>query len=153
MTENVNYEDNLFFISQTIDLLRKGALLNLDRELFYQKIMETLFSTDASLQSIYKNLTENSYLINRNLYLHSVMKKKRKFTEILTAYLEGDPGKWLIEEEHRSRLQRIREIHTSDIQDIRSTLSLTADKEEDREVISRDEMNFLMAPGLLEEDE
>ncbi len=153
MTENVNYEDNLFFISRTIDLLNQGAALNLDRDLFYEKTMEFLLFTDKTLQNIFRDLTENSYLINRNLYLHSLMKKKRKFVDLLSTWMERSRPDWPLTEEHRISLQRALEIHRSDIDDIRNTLSLSDNREEDREIISRDEMNFLMAPGLLDEEE
>ncbi|MDC7218586.1 MAG: hypothetical protein PQJ59_01525 [Spirochaetales bacterium] len=153
MTEKVNYEDNLFFLSQTIDLLERGARLNLDRELFFDKILDTLYFTDKTLQSIFKELTENNYLINRNLYLHSLMKKKRKFTALLVLFLERDQGEWIPEEEDRSRLRRSLEVHKADMGDIRNTLSLSDSREEEREIISEHELNFLMAPGLLDEDE
>jgi hypothetical protein len=153
MTENVNYEDNIFFISRTIDLLSQGAELNLDRELFYEKTMDAILFTDRALQHIFKNLTENSYLINRNLYLHSLMKKKRKFTDLLSEFLSGYKADWPLAEEHRIKLQRALEIHIADIGDIRNILSFSDTGQEDREIISRDEMNFLMAPGLLDEEE
>jgi hypothetical protein len=153
MTENVNYEDNLYFLSRTIDLLDQGARLNLDRELFYEKILDTLFFTDRILQNIFANLTENNYLINRNIYLHSLMKKKKKFTNILSLYIDREQNEWVLEKEIKSKLQRILEIHLADISDIRKTLSLTDDRGEDREIISQNEMNFLMAPGLMEDEE
>ncbi|MDC7221881.1 MAG: hypothetical protein PQJ59_18265 [Spirochaetales bacterium] len=153
MTENVNYEDNLFYLSRTIDLLDNGVKLNLDRDLFYKKTMELLVFTDETLQSIFADLTENSYLINRNLYLHSLMKKKKKFINTLYRYLKKEKSEWPLDDKDRARLQRALEVHQADIGDIRGTLSLSDDREEDREIISRNEMNFLMAPGLLDEEE
>lgn len=152
MIENVNYEDNLFYLSRMIDLASKSLLLNLDRSLFYRKRVDDIRFIDRSLQVIFKELSENRYLINRNQYLHTLMKKKKSFLDLLESM--DNQNESAPEETDRIDLERFREIHRGDIADIREILSLTDNVDEGQDIISADELNFLMAPGLLgDEDE
>lgn len=152
MTENTNYEDNLFFLSQIIGQTENACKLNLDQSLFQCKLIDDIIFVDHTMQHIFKNLTENSFLINRNQYLHSLMKKKKRFTDLLNEFL-SDAQRYGGDGATRSTLQRSLEIHISDIQDIREILSLSNKNDEEKDIISTDELNFLMAPGLLDSDD
>ena len=153
MTENVNYEDNLFFLSQMIGLTEKSVKLKLDNKFFYDKIAEDIRFIDRTLQFIFKDLSENSYLINRNQYLHSLMKKKNHFIILIEALENPVHEENKLTEKDRIAFIRYREIHSRDIIDIRELLSLSDSREEGKDIISNDELNFLMAPGLMEDDE
>jgi hypothetical protein len=153
MNENVNYEDNLFFLSQMIGLAEKSVKLKLDNNFFYSKIVDDIHFIDRTLQFIFKDLSENNYLINRNQYLHSLMKKKNRFISLLESLENPVYENNTLTIEDRVAFTRYREIHRGDIVDIREILSLSDSRDEGRDIISNDELNFLMAPGLLSDEE
>lgn len=150
MKEKVNYEDDLFYVSTMIKSIKKSLALNISLAFFAERQNEDLIFIHHSIQNIYRELSDNNFLINRNSYLHNLLKVKMHFTALLDIYLSPEHQERHNNELH-SQLRSIKEKQESDQRDIRHILCAQEETVES-DLISMEELNFLMAPGLQDED-
>ena len=146
MPEKIHYDDNIYFLTALIRALNDAVRLNVDAEYFADKILEDTLFIDSSIQKIHGSLKENPHLIRRNAYLHSVMKLKRAYGKLLEDLLatEGDFAAPF--ESMRPKLRRIAAAHFDDVKSIRTDLRGAEGVRGDSDMISLDELNFLMTP-------
>ncbi|MCK5736711.1 MAG: hypothetical protein KAH21_09540, partial [Spirochaetaceae bacterium] len=83
MAEKIHYDDNIFFMTALIRTLDDAVKLSVDAEYFADKILEDTLFIDNSIQKLYGSLKENSHLIRRDSYLHSIMKLKKSYGRLL----------------------------------------------------------------------
>lgn len=151
MKEKVHYEENLFCISMRIKQISQQLNLNIAPEYFSEQIAKEILFLHKTLQLIFEDLTKNSFLINRKQYLYSLLKVKGLYNSMLKSYLENSD--LIIKSQTiMERIHKILEVSGHDIGDIRSILTDEGGNEVDKDLISTEEMNFLMAPGLIDED-
>jgi hypothetical protein len=146
MHEKIHYEDNIYFLTALIRALNDAVHLNVDADYFADKVLEDTLFIDTSIQRIHSSLRENNHLIRRNAYLHSVMKLKRAYGRLLEELLAIDGDFAAPFESMRPKLRRIAAAHFDDVKSIRSELRGADDVKLDSDMISLDELSFLMTP-------
>lgn len=151
MREKIQYQDNLFFLSLSIKTLRDGMNLHIDGDLFREQLEGELLSINRVLQKIYVYLSESPHLIRRAEHLHSLLKTKQQYTDLLEELLSGRLVFSEGLQDINSRLRTIYGQQNSDIRDIRTILTEeTEESLEKEDIISETEMQFLFSR---EEDE
>ena len=146
MPEKIHYDDNIFFMTALIRTLNDAVKLNVDADCFADKVLEDTLFIDTSIQKIYGSLKENTHLIRRNSYLHSIMKLKRAYGRLLEDLLSTDGAFAATFETMRPKLRRIAAGHLNEVKDIRDGLGDVQSVKIDSDMISYDELNFLMSP-------
>jgi len=146
MPEKIHYEDNIYFLTALIRTLDDAVNLNVDAEYFADKVLEDTLFIDTAIGRIYGSLKDNVHLIRRNAYLHSVMKLKRAFGRLLDDLLAAEGDFAAPFESMRPKLRRIAAGHLNDAKTIRSELRDVREVKLDSDMISYDELNFLMSP-------
>ncbi len=119
MSEKVHYEDNLFYLLTDITRLKNGLKLSIDNEFFSEKLLGDLFFIDTVLSRHYKLLQDNPFLIRRKDYLFTVMKMKKKLTELQESILEKNGFFTDEQKEKFPDIKRSMARHLQDIQSIR----------------------------------
>jgi len=152
MNEKVNYEDNLFYISMMIKNIKQSFKLNLAEEFFSERQAEEIIFIFHSLQKFLKDLSDNSYLINRNQYLYTMIKVQDHFTEMADQFLQIRQNN-LWDEAMTAQIRKAIEKTLLDKTDIRDLLHQQNQDDVEKDLISNEELNFLMAPGLQEEED
>ena len=146
MPEKIHYDDNIFFLTALIRTLNDAVKLNVDAEFFAEKILEDTLFIDGSVQKIYLSIKENPHLIRRNAFLHSVMKLKRAYGRLLEDLLATQGAFAAPFETMRPKLRRIAATHLDDVRSIRDGLDDAKEIRMDSDMISYDELHFLMSP-------
>ncbi len=146
MPEKIHYDDNIFFMTALIRTLNDAVKLNVDADYFADKVLEDTLFIDTSIQKSYGSLKENTHLIRRNSYLHSIMKLKRAYGRLLEDLLATEGAFAAPFETMRPKLRRIAACHLNDVKDIREGLEDVHSVKFDSDMISYDELNFLMSP-------
>jgi hypothetical protein len=146
MPEKIHYDDNIFFMTALIRTLNDAVKLNVDAEYFADKVLEDTLFLDSSIQKIYGSIKENTHLIRRNPYLHSIMKLKKAYGRLLDDLLAIDGPFSAPFETMRPKLRRIAASHLSDVKEIREGLKDVQEVKIDSDMISYDELHFLMSP-------
>jgi len=147
MNEKVNYEENLFYISMNIKKIQQSFELNISPEYFHERQAEDIIFIFHTLQKILRELTNNNFLINRNQYLYSMLKVQDRYISMLKQFLTIDSQSSL-DRDQFSQLRKALETIENDRSDIRDILNQDEQIEVEKDLISNEELNFLMAPGL-----
>ena len=146
MPEKIHYDDNIFFLTSMIRALDDAVKLNVDAEFFADKILEDTLFIDTSIQKIYGSVRENGHLIRRNSYLHSIMKLKRSYGRLLEDLLATQGPFAAPFETMRPKIRRLAANHMDDVKQIRTDLNDVQEIRTNGDMLSHDELHFLMSP-------
>lgn len=146
MPEKIHYDDNIFFIRSLIRTLHDAIRLNVDSEYFADKILKDILFINTSIQKVYGSLKNNSLLIRRNVYYHSIMKLKKAYVQFLNE-LNSTDGRFRNTFEHmRTKFKLIMENNLKELQEIKSFISGTDTEKAEGDTISQSELHYLMSP-------
>lgn len=146
VTEKIHYEDNIFFLTMMIRTTSNAIKLNIDADYFADKVLEDCFFISSSIQKIYISIKDNKRLIRRNIYLHSVMQLKKVFNRLIEDILSLDENFSSIFKLSFPKLRRMTATHLDEIDFIRKELGDTDEVSIDANIISYEEMHYLMEP-------
>lgn len=146
MAEKIHYDDNIFFIRSLVRTLHDAIRLNVDSEYFADKILEDILFINASIQKVYSSLKNNSLLIRRNVYYHSIMKLKEAYVQFLNE-LNSAGGVLSNSFVHmHSKFEMIIESNLKDLKEIKSFISGADVEKVEDDTISQSELHYLMSP-------
>lgn len=83
MLQKINYKATLEFLSLSIHTLDTGIQLEIDADLFLDKILEDILFTDSCLSRLFHQLRDNPFLNRRLEYLSQLEKTKEKFIRLI----------------------------------------------------------------------
>ena len=130
----------------TIHALETGIQLEIDADLFMDKILEDLLFIDSILSRLFHQLRDNPYMNRRIEYLDQLEKTKEKFIHLINRIISG--RNFLSEpiELYLPTLQTCLSGQTAEIASLRSLLeeAKTHSLGESEEVISPLEYQFLL---------
>lgn len=149
MAIKINYEDDVFLLQTMIKTLKTAIQLEVDAELFRDRMIEDIHFIHTTVQRLYRTLQENPHLMRRDEYLRSIMQTKVNFIEVLHACLDTDTPQYVHLAAYAGRVHSHRSEHLQDVEDIRSLLQRSDPADSHHEdVVSPEE--FL---SLLQRDE
>lgn len=146
MPEKIRYDDNIFFIRSLIRTLHDAIRLDVDIEYFADKILEDILFINASIQKIYGSLKNNSLLIRRNVYYHSIMKLKEAYVHFLNELRSTGGGVGNSFEHMRTKFKLITENNLKDLEEIKDIISGIEVGKVEGDTISQSELHYLMSP-------
>ncbi|MCD6342409.1 MAG: hypothetical protein J7L76_01345 [Spirochaetaceae bacterium] len=146
MAEKIHYDDNIFFMTALIRTLDDAVNLSIDADYFADKVLEDTLFLDTSIQKLYSSLKENTHLIRRDAYLHSIMKLKKAYGRLLENLLSTNGNFDTSFETMRPKIRRIAASHLNDVNEVRKNLNEVEKVKVDNDMISYEELNFLMSP-------
>lgn len=153
MKNKIHYEDNLFFLTLQLKNLRESLHLSMDADFFLDKVAEDLNFIDATLGRIYSTLKENTSLIKRAEYLHTLSKVKTTYSDMLNDIRSGKFAFSAEMEGHFAKLAERQAVHDRDVVEIRKLLrELTKETEDKEDVITNQELEILLKPDEPEEE-
>ena len=143
MTNQINYDDNIFYLQSLIKGLRTALHLDLDPEYFRDKLVEDIFFVDRTLQQIYETLGANTYLINRSDHLRELVRAKRAYCDFLDEAAKQESASASLLAGLSAKISSAREQHVRDIADIQGMMDGRTPTEEPKTIVSQDEYRFL----------
>lgn len=152
MPQQINYADDLYYIHTMVKSLRSGMNLELDPEIFRDKITEDIFFVDSVFFRMLTSLKQNERLIKRQEYLRMLLRALRGYGDFLTEAIGGELpfSRHLrpLEDKFSSVRAHVQEIS----QEIRELLREEREREESSSVISAEEYAFLLQQEEEEEE-
>jgi hypothetical protein len=143
MTRKINYEDDIFTLALQVRCLQDILKLEVDPELFKDRILADIGWLDATIGKLFASLREGALFVKRQEHLKELQKLKRAFTEALDAIVERRAALAEHLGENREELRVLRDSHRRDIEDIRAILR-GATPQEETHMVSAEELKFLM---------
>ena len=142
MTRRINYEDDIFTVALQVRCLQDALKLEVDPELFREKLLGDVAWIDAITGRLFQSLRESSLYVKRQEHLKELGKLKRAFVEALDVLIEKRAPFADHVQDKAAELRAMRESHTGDIEEIKDLLSDRAP--EDEHMVSSEELRFLM---------
>ena len=145
MAEKLYYDDNIFYLNEIVANLDDAVRLDIDSDLFLDKVVDDIMFVETTLGRLYVSLNENDLLIRRAEHLKRIMRSKHLFAELLENIIAGNSSlgknlypffpkfKELINEQH---------AHIDEIQRLLSSSADEAVKNED--MVSQEEFRILL---------
>ena len=151
MTRRINYEDDIFTLALQVRCLQDTLKLEVDPELFKERLLGDISWIDVTIGRLYQSLKESSQFVKRQEHLKELQKLKRAFGGALEALVEKRAPFAVHILEKTAELRAIRESHLRDIEEIRSILSGKGAPEVEH-MVSTEELKFLMTSDDEESD-
>jgi hypothetical protein len=148
MTRRVNYEENIFFLALVLKQLSAALKLNVDADLFRERVVGDFQFLDRSLARLYQSLKANQLMIDRLAHLRELQRLSRALTGLLDDVLEGRVSLADELEGEFELLRRLHENREKDLLELGETMAESRQKAGDHEqVVSEEEFKSLLAEG------
>ena len=92
MLQNIVFQDNIYQLARTADLLKEGLLLDLAGDYFYDKFVDDILFLDVSIQKLSAQILSNSRISSYIAILHSLRSCQERYIDLLTLVLSGKSG-------------------------------------------------------------
>lgn len=149
MAKKIDYADSIFYLNEQIRILTDCLDLDIDGDLYLDKVVEDILFIEGTMESLTQSLTENPRLLDRADHLHSIMRAKGRYAHLLESIARGEINFSRHLFPFSAKFRQISAKQREDIEDIRRVLSSESDSGfEDTKVVSEQELHFL----LMEDD-
>lgn len=145
MTQYIHYEANIFMLNDLLRHIQRSLKIDIDNELFLDKIKSDLLFAESKLADLYISLKESTLQLDKYQYLRHLYKAKNIFIDIVESILNSTSGRSLDFSEFTDKLKDAlyeQKFENNDIDDI-LTRSNNTDMSKDQ--ISQEELFFLMS--------
>ena len=144
MTRRINYEDDIFTLSLQVRCLQDTLKLEIDPELFRDRLLGDIAWIDATIGRIYQSLREGSRYVKRKEHLRDLGRLKGTFADTLDALAESAVPFSGHVKDRLDSVRQVRDAHRRDVLEIKTMLAGT-DTPEQEHMVSAEELNLLMS--------
>ncbi len=145
MSQRIHFNDDLFFLTKSMQALKEGLALEIDGPLFMDNVSSNLSFYGSCLGELMASLEDNKRLIDWMEYLRSLYLAERQYVDLLATALDPDAS-WaggLLAS--RRALETALNEHRTELASMRDRLSLKGEEEAPQEdVVSKDELDELL---------
>ena len=153
MTRRVNYEDNIFYLTLIFKGISASLLLNIDTDLYRDRIIEDIRFLDKTSASIYQSLKANHLMIDRFTHLKGLQKLNSKVIALLEDILEERFPLASSLEQDFDLLQRIQSNRETELAGINEMITKQKESTDDQEpIVSEEEFKFLLSTEEQEQE-
>lgn len=144
MLKNIVFQDNLYQLCRSIDVVYEGLLLDLCPDYFFDKTVDDMLFFDASIQKMYRQIQDNSQVSEYVTILHSLFSCQERFLRLLDTILKGESSM----SEHftgfLAKLQNIRNMQGIIRTEIQSSIQKISKSPDSRDIVSSNELSELL---------
>jgi hypothetical protein len=142
-----NYEDDAVFLSANLRNLRTSLALDIDSDIFLNKVVQDILFHSDVLNKLYNSLYRNNFLIQRLDLLRLIMLGKHEFIQFIGEIKQLDTPFSKDLSAFTPQFLQCCTNHQADIQAIMIILDgTTAEDAAESDLISPDEYRFLFQP-------
>jgi hypothetical protein len=143
MTRRINYEDDIFTLFLHVRCLQDTLKLEIDPELFRERVLGDIAWIDATIGRVYESLREGSRYVKRKDHLRELARLKAGFAETLDALVDSAVPFAAHVQDRMDGIRQARDAHRRGRGEIKGLLS-GLDVPEDEHMVSTAELNLLM---------
>ncbi|MGM0674446.1 MAG: hypothetical protein ACQETQ_07125 [Spirochaetota bacterium] len=144
MNPRINYDDNIFLLQTMVKTLRSALTLDVDPEMFKDKILEDIFFIDSTFMKIFSQLRDNPNLIRRAEYLKALLRAETSFLELLNDTISAQRPLAESLSPFSHKLRASRDSHANTVSEIQGILRDPEEQSLEEDVVSQQELNFLL---------
>ncbi|HEB10875.1 MAG TPA: hypothetical protein ENI06_06645 [Spirochaetales bacterium] len=146
MEKQINFGDNIFFLTLILKGLSSGVRLSLDNDLFLDKLVEDIFFLEGSIEKVFELIKQRVLLIDRLGHLKNLETLSSDFAALLEEITLGN----IPVAEHLAafsdRFNSIKDNQHKLASEIRGIIHDTDQSETiEEDMVSQEEFEFLLA--------
>ena len=153
MTQYIHYEENIFMLNDLLRHMQRILKIDIDSNYFLEKIKSDLIFAEEKLSSLYEALKDSTLQLDKVRYFRHLYKTKSLFLEITSSILNNNTGKSLDFSDFHERLHEAEREQEFEQNDIGNYLAKTDNNDLDTNLISQEELMFLMSGSLSNEED
>lgn len=143
MSKVIHYDDNIFYAALLAKTLRQALALELDPDVYREKVLADLGFLDKVLSRFFGALRDNERLLERGDHFKNLLTVKKLFMELLDAILGGKTPFAQALEGERIALLAMKDRQSLDIGSVHGMMSQRGEAAGDIDVVSQDELSEL----------
>jgi hypothetical protein len=143
MGQWIHYDADIFFLMDTIHLLRRNLSLEVDAAYFLDKVLQDLRFIDARLTGLHDSLKGNSYLLDRNRYVRYLYKAQNAFSRLCSSIVHGELGSQIGLISHSQPIDAMGKAQKKHAEELIGSSAATVNREEQLDQLSREEFKYL----------
>lgn len=144
MLKNIVFQDNLYQLCRSIDVVYEGLLLDLCSDYFFDKTVDDMLFFDASIQKIYRQIQDNNQVSDYVSILHSLYSCQERFIRLLDTILTGKTSMSEHFSGFLSKLQTIRNMQSLIRTEISGSIQKMDSSLDSRDIVSTNELSELL---------
>ena len=144
MAIRVHYEDDIFHIVSMIKTISSGVELDIDSDVFGDKVLEDIAFLDRVIASLADSLKENAHLIRRTEYLRSLLRAEKLFVSFLDTLIAGHTAFTIALADQKPRFIQMRDARLADSDELRTIIENRPAEPHTPELVSDEEFSFLL---------
>jgi hypothetical protein len=144
MLQKIVFQDNIYHLTRSIDIVHEGLMLKLSSDYFLDKTVDDLLFFDASIQKLFRQLQGNLQMSGYIATLHNLYSCQNRYIELLDFILQG---KSRMHEEFNpllTKLQSIRNIHIHIKDEMTGNIQKSDTTTDSRDIVSSNELSELL---------
>ena len=144
MAKRIHFEDDIFYLNLLVRTFKDGLELDLDAEIFLNKIVDDLTFLDTTFERMLGNLSGNERLLDRNEQLLNLQEVEERFADALAKIMSG---RGTLSEALSPFFERFAELRARSAKrrsEIEGATAYQSDNENDPDLVSPFEMNELL---------
>ncbi len=145
MTQYIHYEANIFMLNDLLRHIQRSLKIDIDNDVFLDKIKSDLLFTESKLSDIYISLKNSTLQLDKFQYLRHLYKTKNIFIEITESIINSTLGRSLDFSDFSERLKEALYQQKNENNDINDILTMSNDTDFSKDQISQEELLFLMS--------
>ncbi len=153
MTQYIHYEENIFMINDLLRHIQRSLKIDIDSNFFLEKIKSDLIFAESKLSSLYEALKDSTLQLDKVKYYRHLYKTKSLFLDITGSILNKNTGRSLDFSDFIERLHEAEKEQEYEQNDIGNFLAKTDNSDLDTNLISQEELMFLMSGDISDEED
>lgn len=144
MLQNIVFQDNIYQLSRSIDVLYEGLLLDLSKDFFLDKIVDDILFFDSVIQKLYRQLTVNDQISDYEAIIHNLYTCENKYIQLLNILITGNTSMKEVFEVLITKLTSIHNQHLSLRNEITQNIQKLDKNTDSRDIVSQNELSELL---------
>ncbi len=153
MTQYIHYEENIFMLNDLLRHIERSLKIDIDSNVFLEKIKSDLIFAEGKLSSLYEALKDSTLQLDKIQYFRHLYKTKSLSLRITDSILNKSIGRSLDFSDFLERLREAEKEQEFEQNDIESYLAKTDNSDMDTNLISQEELMFLMSGNISDEED
>ena len=144
MLQKIVFQDNIYQLSRSIDIVYEGLMLDLADDYFFDKTVDDLLFFDAAIHKFLKQLETNTQISGYVNILHSLYSCQHRYIMLIDIILSGKAAMQNRFPSIISKLQGIRTIHSVLQTELVRTVQKCDKSNDSRDIVSSNELSELL---------
>ncbi|HOC30317.1 MAG TPA: hypothetical protein PKH40_11605 [Treponemataceae bacterium] len=144
MLQKIVFQDNIYQLARSIDILYEGLQLELSGDYFFNKTVDDILFFDDSIQKLYGQAVQNPHMSGYITILQSIHNCQKRYLLLLDSILQGRSCMKEAFKPLLAKLQNLRNTHTALSSEIVQNIRSSDKSMDSRDIVSRNELSELL---------